>query len=180
MNKRIFAATATLLAFVLPGVALAHPGHDAGSSFAAGVLHPLAGLDHLCALLAVGLLAGRMGGRAGHGIAMTFLALLCAGIWSGFAGIELPRVETAIGASIICITLLALRPPRRLPFATAALAGLFAVFHGQAHGAEAAEGTARLAYACGLLLASALVIAAGLWLAGLPAWSRARPARQRT
>jgi urease accessory protein len=172
------AVSATLLA-VLPGVAAAHPGHDAGVSFAAGMLHPLAGVDHLCALFAVGLLAGRLGGRAGLGVAMTFLALLCAGMYSGFLGLELPLVEAAIGASILCLTLLALRPPRRLPLATAALAGLFAVFHGHAHGAEAAEGTARLSYAAGLLLASAGVIVAGLWLARLPAWSRARPARQR-
>jgi urease accessory protein len=177
MNK-IIAVPATLLALVLPGVATAHPGHDAGTSFAAGVWHPIAGLDHLAALIAVGLLAGRMGGRAGLTIAVTFLALLGAGIVAGFAGLELPRAETAIGASIFCIALLTLRPPRRLPVATAALAGLFAVFHGQAHGAEAADGTARLSYAAGLLLASAGVIVAGMWLAHAPAWNRLRLRRR--
>lgn len=177
--KKITAVPGTLFALVLPGIAAAHPGHDAGTSFASGILHPIAGLDHLCALIAVGLLAGRMGGRAGLAIAMTFLALLGAGIVSGFAGLELPLVEAAIGASALCIALLALRPPRRLPFATAALAGLFAVFHGHAHGAEAANGTARLSYSAGLLAASAGVIAAGMWVANTPAWNRLRLQRRR-
>jgi hydrogenase/urease accessory protein HupE len=87
-------------------------------------------------------------------------------------------IETAIGASIFCIALLALRPPRRLPVATAALAGLFAVFHGQAHGAESADGTARLSCAAGLLLASADVIVAGMWLAHAPAWNGLRLQRR--
>jgi urease accessory protein len=171
MNKK-WPLPASLLLLALPGIAAAHPGHDAGSSFAAGMIHPLAGFDHLCALLAVGLLAGRMGARAGAAVASTFLALSGVGMLGGFAGIELPAGELGIGASVAIIALLAWRPPRALPVATAALAGLFALFHGHAHGAEAVEGTAQLAYSAGMLLASGAVIAAGAWLAIAPAWSR--------
>jgi urease accessory protein len=179
MNKKLPVISGALLV-VLPGLAGAHPGHEAGAGFTAGVVHPLAGFDHLSALLAVGLLAGRMGGRAGVAIAASFLALMCAGIVGGFVGVELPLVEAGIGASIITVSLLALRPPRRLPVATAALAGFFAVFHGQAHGAEAVEGTARLAYASGLLVASAAVVGAGILLAHTPVGIRERfPHRRR-
>ena len=162
------------LLLILPGIAAAHPGHEAGAGFAAGVLHPLAGFDHLCALIAVGLLAGRMGGRAGIAVVVSFLAMLGGGIRSGLAGLELPLAEVVIAVSIVAVALLALRPPRRLPAATAALAGFFAVFHGHAHGAEAAEDTAWLAYSSGLLIASAALIAAGIALVNAPAWSRLR------
>jgi len=165
MNKKILALSGSLLVMALPGIAAAHPGHEAGGSFAAGTLHPLAGIDHLCALIAVGMLAGRMGTRAGMCIALTFLALMSVGVASGFARVELPLVQAAIGASIICVSLLALRPPRTLPVATSALAGLFAIFHGHSHGAEAVAGTAPLAYAAGLLIASAAVIVCGMLLA---------------
>jgi urease accessory protein len=179
MNKKTSWICGALLVLTVPGIAAAHPGHEAGAGFAAGVLHPLAGFDHLCALVAVGLLAGRLGGRAGAGVAGTFLALMAVGIAGGFAGLELPLVEAAIGSSIACIALLAWRPPRRLPAATAALAGLFAVFHGHAHAAEAVQGTARGAYSVGLLIASAGVMGAGSWLANWPAWNRLRLQRRR-
>lgn len=174
MNNKAFALAGSLTALLMPGIAAAHPGHEAGASLAAGMVHPLAGLDHLCALLAVGLLAGRMGGRAGTSIALTFLALMSCGIIGGIAGVELPLVEVAIGTSIIGLALLAWRPPRRLPFATAAFAGSFAVFHGHAHGVEAAAGTTHLSYAAGLLVSSAGVIVAATLLARAPAWSRTR------
>jgi urease accessory protein len=176
MNKK-WPLHAVLIA--LPGIAAAHPGHASGASFAAGAWHPLAGFDHLCALIAVGLLAGRMGVRAGTAVASTYLALMSAGMLGGFAGVELPLVEAGIGASIAVIALLAWRPPWDLPVATAALAGLFALFHGHAHGAEAPEGGAPLSYSAGLLLASAAVIATGAWLANSPAWGRLQAQRRR-
>jgi urease accessory protein len=165
MRTKTFLSCGALLACVLPGIATAHPGHEAGADLAAGLLHPLAGFDHLAALLATGLLAGRMGGRAGMGIALSFLILLGAGVLIGFTGIELPWTETLILASVACVALLAWRPPRHLPVATATLAAAFALFHGYAHGAEAANGAQRLAYTAGLLLGSAGVMATGFWLA---------------
>jgi urease accessory protein len=170
MNKK-WPLPVSLLLIALPGIAAAHPGHASGTSFAAGAWHPLAGFDHLCALIAVGLLAGRMGARTGTAVASTFLALMGIGMLGGFAGIELPLDEVGIGTSVAVIALLAWRPPRALPVGTAALAGLFAFFHGHAHGAEAVEGTAQLAYSAGMLLASVTVIAAGAWLANASAWS---------
>ena len=157
--KRTLTRIALVVAAALPALAQAHPGHDAGVSFATGASHPLTGLDHLLALIAVGLLAGRMGGRASVAIPAAFLTLLGAGIALGFAGVNLDFVEPAIVASVLVCGALALLPPRHLPAATAALAAFFAVFHGNAHGTEVAAGLGRVYYAAGLMLTSGLVIA---------------------
>jgi len=154
---------------MLPAIAQAHPGHDAGASFATGALHPLGGIDHLLALIAVGLLSARMGGRALFAIPAAFLSLLGAGIALGYAGLQLDFVEPAIAASIVVCAVLALLPPRQLPVATAALAAWFAIFHGNAHGIEFAAGVGRANYAAGLLFTSTFVI-------GLTAWAATKSA----
>ena len=158
-------------------MAHAHPGHEAGASFAAGALHPLTGFDHLLALVAVGLLAARMGGRARLVIPAAFLSSLLAGVALGFAGVQLDFVEPAIAASIVVCGVLAWLPPRQLPVATAALAALFAVFHGNAHGTEIAASLDRAGYASGLALGSAFVIGVGAWLGTLPVRATISPGR---
>jgi urease accessory protein len=157
---------------VLPVIAQAHPGHDAGASYAAGLLHPL-GFDHLMALLAVGLLSARMGGRALLAIPCAFLILLAAGIALGLAGIRLDFVEAAISTSILVCAGLAVSPPRHLPVATSALAALFAIFHGNAHGTEIVSGVERIGYAAGLMTGSAAVIALTMTavIAGSATWT---------
>jgi len=156
--RSIHLVVATCIA-LCPALALAHPGHGEHLSFMAGALHPLTGIDHLLALIAVGLLAARMGGRSRLTIPAAFIALSGVGIALGFAGIEFQFVELAVAASVVVCGLLAVVPPRRLPLATAAIAGFFAVFHGIAHGTEVAEGVTRAQYAAGLLASSAFIIA---------------------
>jgi urease accessory protein len=145
---------------LLPALAQAHPGHGAGDSFLAGAAHPLAGIDHLLALIAAGLLAWRLSGRARAVITLAFPALLAAGAAVGLAGIELAGTEIMILLSIAVLAALAVHPPRRLPVTTVAIAAMFALFHGHAHGREAAAGVAGPAYIAGMTLASALVILA--------------------
>ena len=178
MNKKILLASGSLLVLALPGIATAHPGHDVGAGFIGGALHPLGGFDHLCALIAVGLLAARMGAGAGKSLVAIYLGLLYVGYLIGSTGLALPLVEVAIGASVLCLALLAWWPPRHLPVATSAFAGCFAIFHGHAHGSEAIDVSATAAYAAGLLIASAAVILAGAHLANLPAWNRTRLQRR--
>lgn len=175
--KAFRSALLLVAALALPALAQAHPGHDAGTSFATGALHPLTGFDHLLALVAVGLLAARMGGPARLVIPAAFLFSLLAGVALGFAGVQLDFVEPAIAASIVVCGALALLPPRQLPVATAALAALFAMFHGNAHGTEIAASLDRAGYASGLVLGSALVIGISAWLGNLPARATNTPAR---
>lgn len=150
-----------LVSLALPNLALAHPGHQV-DGFIQGVLHPLGGLDHLLAMVAVGLLGGRIGGRATWVLPLTFMALLTAGVALGLAGVALPMAETGIAASIIVFGLL-LALPRHVPTLIAAAAvGFFALFHGHAHGTEAPGDLSGVNYAAGMLTSSALLHAAGV------------------
>jgi len=161
MNKRIVLISLALI----PALAQAHPGHGTGASFLAGGIHPLAGADHLMALIAAGLLAWRMGGLAQIGIALAFPVLLAMGALLGLAGLQLAITEVMIMLSIAVLGLLALKPQRQLPVATICLSALFALFHGHAHGLEAADGLAGSAFVAGMTLSSALVIGATLMAA---------------
>src|SRR5690242_13426774 len=87
---------ALLCVALLPALAQAHPGHDAGGSFVAGVIHPLTGVDHLLALVAAGALGWRMGGRARIQVPLMFLVALQAGILAGYAGVQVFAGEMII------------------------------------------------------------------------------------
>lgn len=162
----------------LPALALAHPGHSPASGFTAGLAHPLGGLDHACVMIAVGLLAARLGGRALWMLPAGFLGLMTVGGALGVAGASLPLTEAMIGLSIVAmLAALILRWSPPLP-AAAAMVGAFALFHGLAHGAEVPETASGLAFASGFLLATALLhgvgLAAGLLLARRRALVRSR------
>ncbi len=151
---------------LLPQWALAHegPAHVHAAGFVQGFLHPLGGLDHLLAMVLVGLLAVQLGGRAIVALPAAFLALMAAGGAAGLAGLALPFVELGIAASVVALGA-ALAFAVRAPVAAAALVvGGFALFHGFAHGAELPAGAGASAYAAGFLLATALLHAAGVGL----------------
>jgi urease accessory protein len=147
----------------LPGLALAHPGHE-HSGLVAGLGHPLLGLDHLLAMLAVGLWAAQQQGRTRWALPLTFVASMLGGGLLGFAGVQLPLMETGIAASVLALGLLvalAVRPP--LPLAIAFTA-LFALAHGVAHGLELPDLASPATYALGFVLATALLHGAGFAL----------------
>lgn len=152
------------LLLLAPGAALAHPGHGEAVGFAQGFAHPLGGLDHVLAMVAVGLIAGIRGGAARWALPAAFLAMMAAGAGLGVAGIGLPFAETGIALSIVAFGL-AILFGLRLPVpGLVALVGAFAVFHGYAHGAEMPETASGLAYGLGFLSGTALLHAAGLGL----------------
>ncbi|SDS21224.1 HupE/UreJ family protein [Pseudomonas granadensis] len=155
--KRILGALALLLA---PALAFAHPGHG-DSGLIAGISHPIGGLDHLLAMLAVGLWAAQQQGPARWALPCTFVGTMLIGGLLGFEGLELPALESGIAASVLALGLavaLAVRPP--LVMAVAATA-LFALFHGVAHGLELPEMSSPWAYAAGFVVATAALHAAG-------------------
>ncbi len=155
-----------LAAAALP--ALAHTGADAGHhhGFTAGFLHPLTGLDHLAAMVAVGLwsaLAARSR-RELLAAPLGFAGMLLVGALAGLAGFSLPAVEPMIAASLLVLGLL-VATQRRLPApAAAALVGVFAVFHGIAHGHELAGDGDALATLAGMLAATLALHASGIGL----------------
>lgn len=152
-----------LLVFLLPSLAQAHPGvpgHVHG--LANGMLHPLTGLDHICAMLAVGLWAAQRGGRALWLVPATFLSLMVVGGLLGMDHAGLPWIEQGIAASVLVLGVLIAAAVRLPSGASAVIVGLFGLFHGYAHGAEMPATVSGLAYAAGFILATA-----GLHLAGI-------------
>ena len=159
---RIAAAAAVLIA--MTGAAAAHPGHADAGGFTHGFLHPLGGFDHVLAMVAVGLYAALLGGRALWLVPATFVAVMALGGALGAAGYALPSVEIGIALSVVVLgAVVALRVS--LPtLAAMALAGVFAVFHGHAHGAEMPQSLSGYEYAAGFLAATALLHGAGIAL----------------
>lgn len=140
----------------------AHPGHaEPAGGFASGAAHPVSGLDHVLAMVAVGLLAARLGGRALWMLPASFVALMVAGGLLAGAGVHVPAVEQGIAASVLVLGLLIAFAVRLPALPIAAIVGAFAIFHGYAHVAEADGGNVA-AYAGGFALATALLHAAGI------------------
>jgi urease accessory protein len=179
MKVRFTAVAAAAASVLLPTAALAHPGHGA-DGFAHGFAHPLGGLDHVLAMVAVGLYAALLGGRALWLIPAAFVGMMAVGGALGVAGIALPFTEVAIALSVVALGL-AITLRAEVPVIVAmALAGAFAIFHGHAHGAEMPVDTAGLSYATGFLFATALLhgagIALGLTAGRLTGWRVAQAA----
>jgi urease accessory protein len=161
---RSFRLAAFAALALAPAAALAHTGalpHDHGG-FATGLLHPLSGADHLAAMVGVGLWAAVIGGRALWAVPASFVALLVAGALIGAAGWALPAVEPMIGLSVAALGLAAAMRITVPAGAAAALVGLFAVFHGHAHGAEMPAAADGLAYGLGFVAATAVLHGLGL------------------
>lgn len=155
-----------LLALLLPGLALAHIGADAGihhgSAFIEGLTHPFTGFDHMAAMVAVGLWSV-LATRHVWVMPIAFAALLLVGGLIGFTGAAIPVVEPMIAASMLVLGLL-IAGRARLPLAAgAALVGAFAVFHGVAHGSElpAAQAAAALT---GMVIGTMVLHIAGMGL----------------
>ena len=164
MQSRTWTGALALLVALIPGAALAHTGQGHTHDFFAGFAHPLGGLDHILAMVAVGVFAAQIGGRALWLTPLAFVSMMVVGGVLGANGVALPFVETGVAASVVALGLaVALRwsPPALL---AAAFVGLFAIFHGHAHGAEMTADANGLAYGGGFVTATALLHAAGVGL----------------
>jgi urease accessory protein len=161
MTRRILMALALTGALVSP--ALAHTGVAHIHSFATGLAHPLSGADHILAMVAVGLWGVLAGGRAIWIWPLAFVATMLAGFVAAALGLQMPFVESAVSSSIILLGLcvvLAIKAPVRVG---AVIAGLFAFFHGHAHGTEATTASV-IPYVAGFVLATAWIHSAGIGL----------------
>ena len=160
-----FGLAAVLFAATSSTGALAHTGAAAATGFAYGFGHPLGGLDHVLAMVAVGLFACVLKGRALWLVPASFVGMMAIGGIVGIYGIPVPLVELGIALSVVTIGGL-IAFGRSIPVAVAmAIVGSFAIFHGHAHGAEMPAGASGLAYGLGFMLATASLHGAGI-LAG--------------
>jgi len=145
-----------------PTLAFAHTGVGNTVGFMHGLEHPLGGLDHMLAMVAVGVFAYTLAGHARWLVPTAFVAMMVAGFALGTTAFDLPLVETGIALSSIVIGIAA-ASGRSMPTAVAmALVGAFAVFHGFAHGGEMPAVTDGTAYALGFVVATTLLHAVGL------------------
>jgi urease accessory protein len=142
--------------------AAAHTFGAQGAGFAQGFAHPLSGIDHLLAMVAVGLWAAQLGGRALWAVPAAFVGMMALGGIAGAVGAPLPMVELGIAGSLVVLGVL-VALSSRLPVAvSAALVGLLALFHGHAHGTELPETASALAYGLGFIAATAALHGLGV------------------
>lgn len=150
------------LCLVAPSLAQAHPLPGQSSSLLGGLAHPLSGLDHILAMVAVGLWAAQLGGRSVWLVPAAFVGCMSIGGGLAISGFSLPMVETGIAVSVLVLGIL-IAITARLPLAASmALVGLFAVFHGHAHGTEMPASVSGLSYGLGFVLATAGLHACGI------------------
>jgi urease accessory protein len=147
----------------LPAAALAHTDGTA-HSFLAGALHPLSGLDHLLAMVAVGLLAGASAGRLRWGLPMTFVMTMIAGAALGAGGVDVPLVEVGIALSLVAFGAALISNKTLGASALIAMTAGFALFHGHAHGTEMGADLSAALYGLGFVLATAMLHAFGVLL----------------
>jgi urease accessory protein len=163
-----------LATLLLPSLAYAHVGMGQASGFGHGFVHPLTGLDHMAAMVAVGLWAAQRGGRAVWVVPLTFVGVMTVGGLVGMFGTFIPLVDTGIVASVFVLGVLIAAAVRLPLVASSLIVGLFAVFHGHAHGAEMPETVSGLAYGVGFAMATALLHGCGIGL-GMVARQLERP-----
>lgn len=156
-----------LLCMANPG--FAHVGQDLGG-LAAGLLHPISGLDHIAAMVAVGLWGGILGAPAIWLLPVVFpLAMALAGA-AGAAGIPLPGVETGIALSGVVLGSMVLFAVKPALWIAAVLVGMFAVFHGHAHGTELPEAANPMVYAVGFVVSTGVLHLIGVAVGQLGQW----------
>lgn len=163
------AATGAMLVLAFASPVLAHEGEGAIGGLTSGFLHPLLGLDHLVAMVGVGLWGAFLRTPAIWLLPIAFPLVMAFGGVLGIAGVSLPAVESGIAFSAIAIGLcvaLALRPPLWL---AVLVVSAFAVFHGHAHGTELPSAANPLTYALGFVVATGLLHLCGVVLGMLSA-----------
>jgi urease accessory protein len=165
---RALTAIATALAVSTP--ALAHTGEGLTGGFLSGFAHPIGGIDHVIAMVAVGLWGAFLGRPGIWILPVVFPVVMALGGALGVLGAPIPQVETGIAASGIvlgAVVAFAVKPPL---WAAAVIVGIFAIFHGHAHGTELPEAANPFAYAVGFVLATGLLHLAGIAFGLLTRW----------
>jgi urease accessory protein len=166
-------ATVALLAF--PSPLAAHEG-GAAAGLLSGLLHPISGLDHVLAMLAVGIWGAQMGPPAIWVLPVTFPMVMAFGGMSGLLGLPVPGVEFGIGLSALLLGLMVAFERRPDLRAAAVLVGFFAIFHGYAHGAELPEGQSGILYSIGFVASTGTLHASGIGIGLIHRWDRGKRA----
>lgn len=159
-----------LIALLYAPQALAHAETGVAGGLISGLLHPVLGVDHFVAMVAVGLWGAILGQPAIWVLPITFPLVMAVGALLGVAGLPLPGVEFAIAASALALGLVVVTGARPPLWLAAALVGFFAIFHGHAHGTEIPTAANPLAYGVGFVMATGLLHLSGILIGLLVRW----------
>jgi urease accessory protein len=172
-------STDTLLALLLllaATPAWAHVQQGQASGFLTGMKHPISGLDHVLAMISVGLWGAQLGPPALWLLPVTFPMVMAVGGFLGLVGIPLPGVEVGIALSAVLLGLMVARQARPPLWVAATLVGFFAIFHGHAHGTELPEGQSGLLYSIGFVVATGCLHGVGIGVSLVHRWTWGRVA----
>jgi urease accessory protein len=167
-------ALAALILLANAGPVLAHVQQGQAQGFLTGLRHPTSGLDHVLAMITVGLWGAQLGAPAVWLLPVTFPMVMAVGGFFGLLGIPLPGVELGIALSAVLLGLMVARAARPPLAAAAALVAFFAIFHGYAHGTELPAGDSGLMYSIGFVVATGCLHATGILLGLIHRWSAGR------
>ncbi|MFG1362496.1 HupE/UreJ family protein [Xanthobacter versatilis] len=172
--KRLVPNTTALVAFLFAAIplapAFAHTGTGVSLGLLSGFMHPLSGADHLVAMVAVGLWGAQLGNPAIWVLPVTFPLVMAVGGLLGVLGVPLPAVEPVIAVSGIALGLMVALSARPPLWVAAVMVGVFAIFHGFAHGRELPEAADAVAYAVGFVGATGLLHLSGILIGVLVGW----------
>jgi len=175
-QSSLAAATAAALTLLAAGPAFAHTETGVAGGFTSGFLHPIFGLDHLVAMVAVGLWGAQLGRPAIYVLPIAFPAVMAFGGFLGVVGVPLPLVEVGVAASAIILGLSVAFVMKPSLTVAGLIVAAFAIFHGHAHGMELPDAANPLAYGVGFVLATGLLHLTGILiglLVAFPAGARA-------
>jgi urease accessory protein len=163
MKKRLLFSLLMLGAmFFHPISVLAHMGVNEATGFSSGISHPIVGTDHLLAMVAVGLWAAQMGGNAIWVVPSSFVTLMTFGGVFAISGIHVPYVEEAILISVLVLGVLIAAASKLSLVTSASIVGIFAMYHGHAHGSEMPLAIGAISYSLGFAFGTVLLHAIGI------------------
>jgi urease accessory protein len=169
--KRGFAVSALAL---LPALAGAHQEAGQAAGLLAGLVHPVSGLDHVLAMIAVGLWGAVLRAPAIWVLPVAFPMVMALGGLMGLLGVPVPAVEIGIAGSAIVLGIMVLGELRPPLWAAAAIVAFFGVFHGHAHGREVPDGASVLLYSLGFVIATGLMHGVGIVIGVAHRWELGR------
>ena len=169
-------AASLLLSLVWPAVAVAHTRGGEAFGFVSGFEHPISGLDHVVAMIAVGLWGAQLGAPAMWLLPVTFPMVMAFGGMLGLMGVPLPGIEAGIAVSAISLGFAVVREARPNLWIAALVVGVFAIFHGNAHGTELPPGANAILYSIGFVIATGLLHATGIGMGLAHRWPAGRMA----
>lgn len=170
MNGYTKLAAAVLMA--APAAALAHDETGVAGGFLSGMHHPVSGLDHIVAMIAVGLWGAQLGKPGVWLLPVTFPMMMAVGGFLGLVGVPLPAVELGIALSAVVLGAVVLAEAKLPLWAAMAIVGCFAIFHGHAHGTELPESASAVFYSIGFVIATGLLHCVGISIGLLHHWKR--------